>query len=63
MLWPVYSWRGPKPSLNIVTRKFIPLPGIKTLLSSWQSLLSVYLPTGKGKGKVHPRTGHEEPRR
>jgi hypothetical protein len=59
MLWPVYSWRGPKPSLNIVTGKSLPLPEIKTLLSSWQSLLSVYLPIGKGK--VYPRTGHKGP--
>jgi len=47
MLWPVYSWKGLKPSLNIVTGKSLSLPGIKTLLSGWQSLLSVYLPTCK----------------
>jgi hypothetical protein len=35
--------RGLKPSLNIVTGKYLPLSGIKTLLSSWQSVQSVYL--------------------
>jgi hypothetical protein len=39
----VVASRGLKPSLNIVTGKYLPLPGIKTLLSSLQSLQSVYL--------------------